>query len=75
MAATTGTKTPEKATSKPLTPAQTAKPYGTAAKEKAARTPAPKVADGVAEPAAETAKNDVVKAIEKLETRVKAVYA
>ncbi|KAK5113454.1 hypothetical protein LTR85_010882 [Meristemomyces frigidus] len=72
MAATTGTKTPDKAAAK--TPAQLAKPYGTAAKTATSRTVV-KVAEGAPEPAAEVAKDDVSKAIEKLEIRVKAVNA
>lgn len=59
--------------SKPLTPAQTAKPYGTAAKN--AASPVTKKAQGrTTEQAADIATDDTVKAIEKLETRIKAVY-
>ncbi|KAI7162632.1 hypothetical protein KC349_g1921 [Hortaea werneckii] len=60
--------------SKPLTPAQTAKPYGTAAKN--AASPVTKKAESNAtEQAADIANDDTVKAIEKLETRIKAVNA
>ncbi|KAI7546355.1 hypothetical protein KC331_g5670 [Hortaea werneckii] len=60
--------------SKPLTPAQTAKPYGTAAKH--AASPVSKKAESQAtEQAADIANDDTVKAIEKLETRIKAVNA
>lgn len=59
--------------SKPLTPAQTAKPYGTAAKN--AALPGTKKAESHAtEQASDIANDDAVKAIEKLETRTKAVY-
>ncbi|KAI7201992.1 hypothetical protein KC316_g5518 [Hortaea werneckii] len=59
--------------SKPLTPAQTAKPYGTAAKN--AASPVTKKAESHAtEQAADIANDDTVKAIEKLEARIKAVY-
>lgn len=59
--------------SKPLTPAQTAKPYGTAAKN--AASPVSKKAEShPTEQAADIANDDTVKAIEKLETRIKAVY-
>ncbi|KAK4544284.1 hypothetical protein LTR36_004494 [Oleoguttula mirabilis] len=71
MPTTAGTKTPDKPAAKTLTPAQTAKPYGTAAKTAASRTAA-KPAESAPEP--EAAKDDVTKAIEKLEFRVKAVY-
>ncbi|KAI7199031.1 hypothetical protein KC343_g10192 [Hortaea werneckii] len=60
--------------SKPLTPAQTAKPYGTAAKN--AVSPVTKKAqDHTTEQAADIAGDDTVKTIEKLETRIKAVNA
>ncbi|KAI6842362.1 hypothetical protein KC340_g1771 [Hortaea werneckii] len=60
--------------SKPLTPAQTAKPYGTAAKN--AASPVSKKAEShPTEQAADIANDDTVKAIEKLETRIKAVNA
>jgi len=55
--------------SKPLTPAQTAKPLGSSAK-----TATTKKADmPVAENVTAIAKDDASKAIEKLETRTKAV--
>ncbi|KAI6858232.1 hypothetical protein KC343_g15971 [Hortaea werneckii] len=60
--------------SKPLTPAQTAKPYGTAAKN-AALPVTKKAQDRTTEQAADIATDDTVKAIEKLETRIKAVNA
>ncbi|KAI7221974.1 hypothetical protein KC333_g1390 [Hortaea werneckii] len=60
--------------SKPLTPAQTAKPYGTAAKN-AASSVTKKAESHATEQAAEIANDDTVKAIEKLETRIKAVNA
>ncbi|RMX83891.1 hypothetical protein D0869_04976 [Hortaea werneckii] len=60
--------------SKPLTPAQTAKPYGIAAKH-AASPVSKKVESHATEQAADIANDDTVKAIEKLETRIKAVNA
>ncbi|KAK5126210.1 hypothetical protein LTR08_004781 [Meristemomyces frigidus] len=61
---------------KPLTPAQTAKPYGTAAKEAAKRAPAkPTTAASLSDSPAVIAKEDPVKAIEKLETRTATVNA
>ncbi|RMZ11459.1 hypothetical protein D0860_03417 [Hortaea werneckii] len=59
--------------SKPLTPAQTAKPYGTAAKN-AASSVTKKAESHATEQASDIANDDTVKAIEKLETRIKAVY-
>ena len=64
---------------KPLTPAQSAKPYGTAAKEAASsaakRAPPKKTTDAsLADSPAEVAKDDAVKAMAKLETRLNAVY-
>lgn len=62
-----------KDSSKPLTPAQTAKPLGSSAK--AATSPTAKKAEaGAPESAAAIAQNDTIKAIEKLEIRTKAVY-
>ena len=72
MSAQTATQTPAAAQppAKNLTPAQTAKPYGTAAKAAASRTA--KKAEPA--PAADAAKNDeATKAIEKLETKLKAM--
>ncbi|KAI6826021.1 hypothetical protein KC332_g4910 [Hortaea werneckii] len=60
--------------SKPLTPAQTAKPYGTAAKN-AASSVTKKAESHATEQASDIANDDTVKAIEKLETRIKAVNA
>ncbi|KAI7285416.1 hypothetical protein KC345_g1739 [Hortaea werneckii] len=60
--------------SKPLTPAQTAKPYGTAAKN-AASSVTKKAESHATEQATDIANDDTVKAIEKLETRIKAVNA
>lgn len=57
---------------KPKTPAETAKPYGTAAKAASSRVA--KKDDATPDSAAAAAKDDTVKAIEKLETRTKAVY-
>ncbi|KAK5111357.1 hypothetical protein LTR62_005197 [Meristemomyces frigidus] len=69
MAPTTSNEQSEKA----LTPAQTAKPLGTAAKAAAANTPPPKAGATGSDSASEIAKQDTVKAIEKLEIKTKAV--
>ena len=69
--------TPAKAekAEKPLTPAQTAKPFTGVSGTKQAAAVQTKKADAAApEDAAVIAKDDPVKAIEKLEIRTKAVY-
>ena len=77
MSSQNGAKTP--ASEKPLTPAQSAKPYGTAAKEAASaaarRAPPKKTTDAsLSDSPADVAKDDAIKAIAKLETRLTAVY-
>ena len=59
--------------SKNPTPASTAKPYGTSAKATPTKK-APSAESAAPESATATAQDDTVKAIEKLETRTKAVY-
>ena len=63
---------------KPLTPAQAAKPYGTAAKEAASaaakRAPPKKTTEAsLSDSPAQVAQDDAVKAVAKLETRLNAV--
>ena len=72
-----GTKAP--APEKPLTPAQSAKPYGTAAKEAASlaarRAPPKKTTEAsLSNSPAEVANDDTIKAIAKLETKLTAMY-
>ncbi|KAK4565919.1 hypothetical protein LTR86_003768 [Recurvomyces mirabilis] len=59
---------------KAKTPAETAKPYGTAAKAAASKTASKAVTTNPDSSATEVAQQDTVKAIEKLEIRTKAVY-
>ena len=63
---------------KPLTPAQSAKPYGTAAKEAASaaakRAPPKKTTEAsLSDSPAEVAKDDAAKGIAKLETKLTAM--
>jgi len=60
---------------KPLTPAQTAKPYGTASKAAAAKKSATTAAAEAPAPESGAPANDeTVKAVERLQTQTKAVY-